>query len=96
MGPKPSRIIDGSATDRLVTPKVGYGSGQAGVFTSGGTQSNLMGVLLARDACIAKTGKMKTVIRGLFSVMVFLQKQCVMSKSSVLKMHISLCRRTWQ
>lgn len=34
--------------------KVGYGSGQAGVFTSGGTQSNLMGVLLARDACIAK------------------------------------------
>ena len=34
--------------------KVGYGSGQAGVFTSGGTQSNLMGVLLARDWCIAK------------------------------------------
>ncbi len=34
--------------------KVGYGEGQAGVFTSGGTQSNLMGVLLARDACIAK------------------------------------------
>ena len=34
--------------------KVGYGKGQAGVFTSGGTQSNLMGVLLARDACIAK------------------------------------------
>lgn len=33
--------------------KVGYGTGQAGVFTSGGTQSNLMGVLLARDACIA-------------------------------------------
>ncbi len=26
--------------------KVGYGAGQAGVFTSGGTQSNLMGVLL--------------------------------------------------
>lgn len=37
--------------------KVGYGSGQAGVFTSGGTQSNLMGVLLARDACIAKHWK---------------------------------------
>lgn len=34
--------------------KVGYGAGKAGVFTSGGTQSNLMGVLLARDACIAK------------------------------------------
>lgn len=34
--------------------KLGYGAGQAGVFTSGGTQSNLMGVLLARDKCIAK------------------------------------------
>ncbi len=34
--------------------KVGYDSGDAGVFTSGGTQSNLMGVLLARDWCIAK------------------------------------------
>ncbi len=34
--------------------KVGYGNGTAGVFTSGGTQSNLMGVLLARDWCIAK------------------------------------------
>lgn len=37
--------------------KVGYDKGQAGVFTSGGTQSNLMGVLLARDACIAKHWK---------------------------------------
>ncbi|MBQ0132047.1 MAG: hypothetical protein KBT18_07725, partial [Comamonas sp.] len=37
--------------------KVGYGTGNAGVFTSGGTQSNLMGVLLARDACIAKHWK---------------------------------------
>ncbi|MDO9843652.1 aspartate aminotransferase family protein [Glaesserella parasuis] len=37
--------------------KVGYDKGQAGVFTSGGTQSNLMGVLLARDACIAKYWK---------------------------------------
>lgn len=34
--------------------KVGYGAGQAGVFTSGGTQSNLMGVLLARDWAISK------------------------------------------
>ncbi|AKO36479.1 2,4-diaminobutyrate decarboxylase [[Haemophilus] ducreyi] len=34
--------------------KVGYGQGTAGVFTSGGTQSNLMGVLLARDWAIAK------------------------------------------
>ena len=34
--------------------KVGFGAGQAGVFTSGGTQSNLMGVLLARDGAISK------------------------------------------
>ncbi|QLB12544.1 L-2,4-diaminobutyrate decarboxylase [Bisgaardia hudsonensis] len=37
--------------------KLGYGKGQAGVFTSGGTQSNLMGVLLARDHCIANYWK---------------------------------------
>ncbi|WP_373740661.1 aspartate aminotransferase family protein [Neisseria sp.] len=37
--------------------KAGYGKGAAGVFTSGGTQSNLMGLLLARDACIAKHWK---------------------------------------
>ncbi|MFC7775760.1 pyridoxal phosphate-dependent decarboxylase family protein [Pantoea sp. GCM10028869] len=30
--------------------QVGYPAGDAGVFTSGGTQSNLMGLMLARDA----------------------------------------------
>lgn len=39
---------------RWLREKVGYTKGDAGVFTSGGTQSNLMGLLLARDACIAK------------------------------------------
>lgn len=39
---------------RWLREKVGYAKGDAGVFTSGGTQSNLMGLLLARDACIAK------------------------------------------
>ncbi len=34
--------------------KLGYGKGTAGVFTSGGTQSNLMGILLARDHCISQ------------------------------------------
>lgn len=34
--------------------KLGYDTTSSGVFTSGGTQSNLMGVLLARDWCIAK------------------------------------------
>lgn len=37
--------------------KAGYGEGTSGVFTSGGTQSNLMGVLLARDWAIANHWK---------------------------------------
>ncbi|WP_343711126.1 aspartate aminotransferase family protein [Kosakonia radicincitans] len=34
--------------------QVGYQPGDAGVFTSGGTQSNLMGLMLARDAFFAR------------------------------------------
>lgn len=37
--------------------KAGYGEGTSGVFTSGGTQSNLMGMLLARDWAIANHWK---------------------------------------
>ncbi len=36
--------------------QVGYEAGDAGVFTSGGTQSNLMGLMLARDAFFARKG----------------------------------------
>lgn len=36
--------------------QVGYQAGDAGVFTSGGTQSNLMGLMLARDAFFAAQG----------------------------------------
>jgi len=36
--------------------QVGYQPGDAGVFTSGGTQSNLMGLMLARDAFFARQG----------------------------------------
>jgi len=36
--------------------QVGYSVGDAGVFTSGGTQSNLMGLMLARDAFFARQG----------------------------------------
>jgi len=36
--------------------QVGYQAGDAGVFTSGGTQSNLMGLMLARDAYFARRG----------------------------------------
>ncbi|QIM68241.1 L-2,4-diaminobutyrate decarboxylase [Basfia succiniciproducens] len=37
--------------------KAGYGQGTSGVFTSGGTQSNLMGILLARDWAVANHWK---------------------------------------
>lgn len=57
MGSKPSRFNYGGAFDQLATPKAGYGEGTSGVFTSGGTQSNLMGVLLARDWAIANHWK---------------------------------------
>ncbi|WP_277976242.1 pyridoxal phosphate-dependent decarboxylase family protein [Pantoea endophytica] len=36
--------------------QVGYTAGDAGVFTSGGTQSNLMGLMLARDAFYQRQG----------------------------------------
>ncbi|NIF21375.1 pyridoxal phosphate-dependent decarboxylase family protein [Candidatus Pantoea multigeneris] len=36
--------------------QVGYTAGDAGVFTSGGTQSNLMGLMLARDAFFKRQG----------------------------------------
>lgn len=36
--------------------QVGFQPGDAGVFTSGGTQSNLMGLMLARDAFFARQG----------------------------------------
>ncbi|OSC77183.1 aspartate aminotransferase family protein [Klebsiella pneumoniae] len=36
--------------------RVGFPAGDAGVFTSGGTQSNLMGLMLARDAFFARQG----------------------------------------
>jgi len=36
--------------------RLGYQPGDAGVFTSGGTQSNMMGLMLARDAFFARQG----------------------------------------
>ncbi|MCL9668237.1 aspartate aminotransferase family protein [Rosenbergiella epipactidis] len=36
--------------------QIGYPAGDAGVFTSGGTQSNMMGLMLARDAFFARRG----------------------------------------
>ncbi|GHK51474.1 hypothetical protein KPZU09_12100 [Klebsiella pneumoniae] len=40
----------------MAARRVGFPAGDAGVFTSGGTQSNLMGLMLARDAFFARQG----------------------------------------
>ncbi|WP_037032813.1 aspartate aminotransferase family protein [Rahnella sp. WP5] len=48
-------IIEMKLVEWLRT-QVGYQAGDAGVFTSGGTQSNLMGLMLARDAFFARQG----------------------------------------
>lgn len=72
--------------------KVGYGSGQAGVFTSGGTQSNLMGVLLARDWCIAKNWKDENGNPWSVQRDGIPAEAMKTSKSFVLKMRISLCK----
>ena len=40
-----------------VAQLIGYDGGADGVFTSGGTQSNLMGLLLARDAAARRDGR---------------------------------------
>ena len=45
--------------------RLGYGADDSGVFTSGGTQSNLMGLLLARDHAVAKHWKRLTRQQGL-------------------------------
>lgn len=44
---------------------VGYSAGDAGVFTSGGTQSNLMGLLLARDAVVQRVWGIDVRTQGL-------------------------------
>ena len=56
--------------------RLGYGSEDAGVFTSGGTQSNLMGLLLARDRAVAKYWKRSVREQGLPSDAVRLKVVC--------------------
>lgn len=41
------------AMARWLCKEVGFPDGADGIFTTGGTQSNFMGLLLARDACIS-------------------------------------------
>lgn len=45
--------------------RLGYGIDDSGVFTSGGTQSNLMALLLARDHAVAKHWKRSVREQGL-------------------------------
>ena len=45
--------------------RVGYAQGDAGVFTSGGTQSNLMGLLLARDRLVQQHWQRSVQTHGL-------------------------------
>lgn len=45
--------------------RLGYALGDAGVFTSGGTQSNLMGLLLARDHIVQQVWRRRVQTDGL-------------------------------
>lgn len=54
--------------DKLVAwlcREAGLGTEAGGVFTSGGTQSNYMGLLLARDSCVDKSWNHSVRSRGL-------------------------------
>ena len=68
--------------------RVGFPAGDAGVFTSGGTQSNLMGLMLARDAFFARQGH-SIQQDGLPGI-------SASTKSCARKTPTSRCRRTWR
>lgn len=53
------------AMSRWLCEKVGLPSGSDAIFTSGATQSNFMGLLLARDSCIASRWNWSVQRRGL-------------------------------
>ena len=48
----PAATVLELAVTRWLTEEAGLPSGSDGIFTAGGTQSNFMALLLARDACI--------------------------------------------
>lgn len=49
----PAATVLELAVTRWLTEEAGLPSGSDGIFTAGGTQSNFMALLLARDACIS-------------------------------------------
>jgi L-2,4-diaminobutyrate decarboxylase len=67
--------------------RVGYQAGDAGVFTSGGTQSNLMGLMLARDAFFARLSLRSAGRPGAI---------CAKFACCALKTRTSPCRKTWR
>ena len=48
-----------------LTRETGFGPEAGGIFTSGGTQSNYMGLLLAREACLNNRWNWQAYTRGL-------------------------------
>jgi L-2,4-diaminobutyrate decarboxylase len=50
---------------RFLAHEIGFDSGSSGVFTAGGSQSNYMGLLLARDACLDRRFGWSVQKRGL-------------------------------
>ena len=61
----PAATVLESAMSRWLCREAGLPPGSDAVFTSGATQSNFMGLLLARDACIARAWNWPVQQRGL-------------------------------
>ena len=60
----PATMLESAMCDWLCRT-IGFGAEAGAVFTSGGTQSNFMGLLLARDACIEKRWNRRVQQEGL-------------------------------
>lgn len=65
MGSKPLCYLCGRGACEIFTQKIGYSHEADGVFTSGGTQSNYMGLLLARNKACETYFKVNAHQKGL-------------------------------
>lgn len=61
----PSATVLELAISRWLCDEAGLPAGSDAIFTSGATQSNFMGLLLARDACVASSWQWSVQRRGL-------------------------------